>query len=82
MRAAVSSTNGRLRGSGSRSPIVSVRGKPCWAGYWPEKSVARLGVHMHVLQNACVKLSPVRASSASFGISSRIHPGSSGQCCG
>ena len=32
MRAAVSSTNGRLRGSGSRSPIVSVSGRPCWAG--------------------------------------------------
>jgi hypothetical protein len=37
---------------------------------------------MHVLQKAWVKLSPVRASSASFGINSRIQPGSSGQCCG
>jgi hypothetical protein len=37
---------------------------------------------MEVLQNPLRKLNPVRASSASLGISSRSQPGSSGQCRG
>ena len=42
-------------------------------------SVARLGEHIAVLQKAFVKVSPVRASSASFGISSASQPGPRGQ---
>jgi hypothetical protein len=42
-------------------------------------SVARLGEHIAVLQNALVNVIPVRASSVSLGISSVSQPGSSGQ---
>ncbi len=42
----------------------------------------RLGEHIAVLQKARLKRTPVRASSASLGISESSHPGSVGQCCG
>jgi hypothetical protein len=41
--------------------------------------VARLGEHIAELQNPFAKLTPVRASSNSFGINSRNQPACSGQ---
>ena len=43
MSRSVAVTAGRFRGSGRRSAWVWVRVTPCWAGYWPVSSVARLG---------------------------------------
>ena len=76
------STPGRFFGSGFRSAAVSVSFTPCSAGKRPVNRVERLGEHIAVLQNPLLKVSPVRASSARFGISASIHPGSSGQCIG
>ena len=44
-----------------------------------DNAIYRLGEHMAELQKALVKVTPVRASSASFGISSSSQPGESGQ---
>src|SRR4051812_42215337 len=75
-------TPGTLASRGSAPPAVSVSVQPCSAGISPVNRVARLGVHMHVLQVASVKVSPVRRSSASAGIRASAQPGSSGQCRG
>ncbi len=45
-------------------------------------SVERLGEHIAVLQKPRLNVSPVRASSAQFGIRASAQPGSSGQCIG
>ncbi len=83
MICAISATTaGLLRGSGLSSAAVSVSSTPCSAGYLPVSSVARLGEHIAVLQKPLLKLTPVRAISASFGISCCIQPLSSGQCRG
>ena len=57
----VAATAGRLRGSGRRSACVCVSVTPCWAGYRPVRSVARLGEHIDVLQNALGKTRPLSA---------------------
>jgi hypothetical protein len=69
MSAMVAVTAGAKRGFGRRSAAVSVRFTPCSAGYSPVNRLDRLGEHIAVLQKAFRKLSPVRASSVSFGIS-------------
>ncbi len=79
MRAIVAATAGVLRGSGRRSAAVRVSSTPCSAGQRLVNSVVRLGEHIAVLQKALSKVIPVRASSASPGISDCSQPLSSGQ---
>ena len=79
---ALRSVAGALRGSGHRSPSVMVSVTPWLGGYFPVSIVARLGEHIAVAVNARVKLTPVRRSSASPGISSSSQAGSVGQCWG
>ena len=72
-------TAAAFRGSGRRSARVWVSVTPCCAGYCPVRSVARLGEHIDVLQNARPKLRPVCARRRSLGMRSSSQPGSSGQ---